>query len=606
MSLEQKITNLLKLDEKELKTTLCLLLVAVTAAVYCQVAFHQFLNYDDQLFVYQNPHVYTGINWANVKWAFTTLHGDASYWHPLTWLSLQLDCQLFGLRPGALHLTNLLFHLANSVLLFIVLDKLTGKMWRSLLVASLFALHPLHVETVAWMSERKSLTCTFFWLLTTWTYCGYARRSGILRYLLVFVLCAASLMSKPLAVTLPFTLLLLDFWPLGRLMLSQPSTAESNGSPTPHFARLNVGNFVCLFVEKLPLFAFAGVVSWLTVSAQQELGAIISLADEPFAMRVQNAIVSYILYVRKMIWPVDLAVIYPLRTNLAWWETAGCGLVLFCFSIWAVQWLRERPYILFGGLWYLGTLFPVIGLAQAGSQGMADRYTYVPSIGIFLVIIWFVVDRLERKPKAGLVTLMVSVLCLLALISAADLWVWKNSVRLFEQATRATDGSSYALSNLGMAFRGCGNLPEAEYNLYEAMRAKPDLYLNQSRYAESLFERGDVEGAFEHFQRALELKPNDPETHAAFANLFENSSELKFHDPAKAVEHARRACELTHYGQRKFLVFLAGTYAKNDQFPEARKTVEDAQKMSITSKEVQEISDLLVKIQGVERQKFPK
>ncbi len=228
MNLEQKITRLLDQDEKDLKTTFCLLLVAVTAAVYWQVAFHEFLNYDDHLFVYQNSHVSTGMTWANVKWAFTTLDGDASYWHPLTWLSLQLDCQLFGLRPGALHLTNLLFHLANTALLFIVLDKLTGEMWRSLMVAALFALHPLHIETVAWVAERKGLVCTFFWLLTSWAYIGYARRPGFLRYLLVFILCAASLMSKPFAVTLPFTLLLLDFWPLQRLRFFRiPHTVDS-------------------------------------------------------------------------------------------------------------------------------------------------------------------------------------------------------------------------------------------------------------------------------------------------------------------------------------------------------------------------------------------
>ncbi len=605
MSLEQKITNLLNQDEKDLKSTLCLLLIAVTTAVYLQVMFHQFLNYDDHLFVYENPRVYTGLTWANVKWAFTTLHGDASYWHPLTWLSLQLDCQLFGTRPGALHLTNLLFHLANTTLLFIVLDKLTGKMWRSLMVAALFALHPLHIETVAWVAERKGLVCTFFWLLTTWAYIGYARRPGILRYVLVFVLCAASLMSKPFAVTLPFTLLFVDFWPLQRLRFPEADPPLNESSPSPKREQLRFGYLLSAVGEKVPLFVCAMVVAYLTVLAQANLGALSSLQGTPLGVRGQNAIIAYCLYLGKMFWPFNLAPIYPLRSDWTWWQTAGCGFLLLCLSLWAVQLARKQRFFLFGRLWYVGTLLPVIGLIQAGSQGMADRYTYVPLIGIFIGMVWGLSDALESlvKWKTRLVFGSALLIFLCAVSSSLQLSYWKNSVRLFEHATRSTSRNNLAYCNLGLAFHTFGNLTENEENLRKSLGIRASLSKIHLSLGGALFEKGDVSRALKEYNVAIKLKPEDEENYAALANLYENSEIPKFHKPAKAVEFSRRACELTQYRRRDLLVFLAGTFAKNDQLREAKKTAEDALKMSITSKEVHEVGDLLENIQGAERQK---
>jgi hypothetical protein len=304
--------------EKERRNTLRLVLLAVTAVVYAQVAGAGFINYDDGAFISGNSHSNSGFSLANLIWAFTTLHGGTSYYHPLTWLSYQLDTEIFGLRPGTVHLTNLLLHLANSVLLFNFLLRATGFAWRSFMVAALFALHPLHVESVCWTSERKTLVCAFFWLLAMLAHLRYAASRRPRDYAWVLLAFTASAISKPMAVTLPLALLLLDYWPLGRLRLpfiAQEPSAPSGCSPT----RTGPTGFPTLLLEKVPMLAVAGLVSCLTYFAQKQLGAVAPLDRLPLWIRLANSVVAYALYLRKMLWPADLAPIYPLHVGWAWW-----------------------------------------------------------------------------------------------------------------------------------------------------------------------------------------------------------------------------------------------------------------------------------------------
>ena len=376
--------------QKKGRLWICLLLALVTLAVFRQVTDHEFINYDDTRYVTENPQVQAGLTLQGIKWAFTTFH--AANWHPLTWLSHMLDCQLFGLQPAWHHGMNLLFHIANALLLFLVLHRMTKALWQSAFVAALFALHPLHVESVAWVAERKDVLSTFFWILTMGAYAHYVARPGIRRYLPVLMFFILGLMSKPMLVTLPFVLLLLDYWPLGRL---QPAadTPSASGQMNPgrkkrkaargytqDVTQHNAPGFPypwpvirSLVWEKVPLFAFSAVSSVITFYAQQKEGAMSSLHFLPLDTRIGNALVSYVSYMVKLIWPRNLAVIYPYPVSLPVWGVFGAALVLVMITILVLWGVKRFPYLVFGWFWFLGTLVPVIGLVQVGWQAMADR-----------------------------------------------------------------------------------------------------------------------------------------------------------------------------------------------------------------------------------------
>ena len=339
-----------------------LVLIFVTLVVFHQLPSYDFINLDDNLYIYENSRVQAGLTLEGVAWAFTTF--EAYNWHPLTWLSHMLDFQLFGLRPGLHHLTNLLFHLANTVLLFFVLRRMTGTLWRSGFVAALFALHPLHVESVAWVAERKDLLSAFFWFLSIWAYARYAERPGLNRYLPVLLFFSFGLLAKPMVVTLPFVLLLLDFWPLGRTQFHQ-------AGPDNRPLQQKVSVFRLVW-EKIPLFALAAISIVVTFAAQQQGGALKSVEAFPLTTRIANALISYVSYIGKMIWPHNLAVYYPYSGSVPAWQAAGAGLVLLCLTVLVMWTAQKRPYLAVGWLWYLGTLVPVIGLVQVGSQAMAD------------------------------------------------------------------------------------------------------------------------------------------------------------------------------------------------------------------------------------------
>ena len=387
----------------------------------------------------------------------------------MTWLSFMLDSQLFGLHPGGFLLTNLLFHIANTLLLFLWLHRTTGALGRSFLVAALFALHPLHVESVAWVTERKDVLSTFFWLLTMYAYLWYVARPGIRRYLLVLACFSLGLMAKPMLVTLPVVLLLLDYWPLGRW----PGWASpASGSGTYLWTPIKR-----LLWEKAPMLALAALFSVVTYHAKTEAGVMWTLQGLSLPTRLANALVPYFTYLVKMVWPSHLAIFYPLPENtLRWWQWLGAGLALAVLSLLIVWQSRRRPYLLVGWLWYLGTLVPVSGLVQVGYQAMADRFTYVPLIGLFIIVAWGLVD-LTAGWRHARVLLRVSagvVLSALAVCTWLQLRHWQNSISLFEHTLRVTKNNFIAHNQLGMALASQGQVAQAIAHYSEALRLWPN------------------------------------------------------------------------------------------------------------------------------------
>jgi hypothetical protein len=363
---------------------ICMALAAAVAAAYAPLWDAGFAGLDDHLYVSGNPHVQQGLTREGVAWALGST--KASNWHPLTWLSLMLDCQLFGAGAGSHHLVNVGFHVANSVLLFLVLRRMTGRRWPSALVVALFALHPLHVESVAWVAERKDVLSTLFWILTMGAYVRYARRPGVLRYLPVFAFLLLGLMAKPMLVTLPFVLLLLDYWPLGRL--ARAEAGATGLAPSGEVAGGRRAKVWRLVLEKVPLLVLAAASCVVTFAVQRHGEAVMPLERLALPARMANAAVSCVAYLGKMVWPQGLTVLYPYPADRPAWEVAAAAAFLLAVTAAAAALVRRRPYLAVGWFWYLGTLVPVIGLVQVGEQPMADRYTYVPLIGTFIMVAW--------------------------------------------------------------------------------------------------------------------------------------------------------------------------------------------------------------------------
>ena len=478
---------------------ICLFIVIATLVVYNQVSHHSFVNYDDPYYITENVHVQKGLTVDNIIWAFTSTH--ALNWHPLTWLSHMLDVQLYGLNPASHHLTNVLFHILNSLLLFFVFRRMTGKLWHSSFVALLFAVHPLHVESVAWVAERKDVLSTFFWMLTLWGYARYVEQPGVYRYLLVVMFFILGLLAKPMVITLPFVLLLLDYWPLGRF---QPVTKTSVDSQL-----IQKPSAVLLILEKAPLFVLAAVSSIVTLYAQQSGGAVGSLISYPIGVRISNALVSYTSYIGKMFWPEKLAVYYPHPGLLPGWQVAGAGVLIFSILFLGVWWSRRYSWFLVGWLWYLGTLVPVIGLIQVGTQAMADRYTYIPLIGLFIIISWGIPHIFAiRRFKSALLTLAASIIvCILMATTWIQVGYWKSSVTLFEHALDVTTNNYLAHNNLGVAFSKPGGTDQAIVHYTEALRLLPDYKEARFNLGVALYVQGQIKAAVIQFSEALRIDP---------------------------------------------------------------------------------------------------
>jgi tetratricopeptide (TPR) repeat protein len=496
------------------KPLIGLLLIVATLGVFWQVRSHDFLNYDDDVYVSENSQVQEGFTRKSVIWAFTS--GYASNWHPLTWLSHMLDCQLFGLNPGGHHLTNLMLHLANTLLLFLLLNRMTSAPYRSALVAALFALHPLHVESVAWVAERKDVLSTLFWMLTMWTYLLYVEHPRLGRYLLTLVVFTLGLMAKPMLVTLPCVLLLLDYWPLDRLALRQPEDSINSGAQKGLSSSPQRSFLLRLFWEKVPFFVLAAVSSAVTFLVQQSSGAVKSVESFPLSIRIANGLVSYVSYIYKMIWPQHLAVFYPHQgSSLPMWLAGAAGLLLLGISVAVMRAGRRHPYLAVGWLWYLGTLVPVIGLVQVGLQEMADRYTYVPLIGLFIMIAWGI-PELTRGWRYGRVVLRMAAGSLLAVLMVCT-WMqlrhWRNNETLFKHALNTTANNFLAHDSLGNTLAQQGKIGEAIDHYSAALRIKPDYMNSHTNLGIALLQRGDVEQAITHFSAVLRYQSDSPEAH---------------------------------------------------------------------------------------------
>ena len=505
--------------------TICGLLLLAVALAFGQTAGHQFVSYDDDNYVYRNPQVASGLTARGVVWAFTS--GHASNWHPLTWLSHMLDVQLYGLNAGGHHLTNVLLHAAVAILLFLVLWRMTGALWRSAFVAAVFAVHPLRVESVAWVAERKDVLSGLFFMLTLWAYVGYARRPfSPGRYLTVAVLFGLGLMAKPMLVTLPFVLLLLDYWPLGRTGLP----AAGRSSP---FSRRVV-------IEKLPLLVMAAASSVATFFAQGE--AVIPVDAIPISSRIANALVSYVAFIGKLFYPVGLAAFYPYPENgLPIWEVVASTLALAGISAAVLVWRRRFPYLFVGWFWYVGMLVPVIGLVQVGSQSMADRYTYLPQVGLCLSITWGVAQLASCRRQRRWVCGVASALAVLILMGFA--WrqtsYWRNSEMFWTHSLDCAPDSYIILNNLGNTLVGVGKIDEAITHYRRALEIKPVSAEGHSNLGNALARRGQVGEAIAHYRKSLEIQPGLADTHYNLGIVLADGGQVD-----EAIFHFQKVLEI--------------------------------------------------------------
>ncbi|MCK4957994.1 MAG: glycosyltransferase family 39 protein, partial [Planctomycetes bacterium] len=466
----------MKAKSNRLKTLwLCLLLAGVTFVAFERVRVNEFVNYDDDKYVTKNPYVNEGLSRESIVWAFTKSH--ASNWHPLTWISHMIDCQLFSTNAAGHHLVNLLLHIANTILLFLLLKWMTGSVWPSVFAAAAFALHPIHVESVAWIAERKDVLSTFFWMLTLWAYIRYARRAGVIRYLLVMAGLCLGLMAKPMVVTLPFVLLLLDYWPLGRFPWQKGdlgATVDQLHQPV-----FTTASSVRLIGEKIPLIALAAASSVITFIVQRRGGAMVQIEHIPLNLRIPNALVSYVGYLGKMAWPVNLAPLYPFSiAGIPMWQPVSAFAVLLAITVLVLWLVRKRGYLAVGWFWYLGTLVPVIGLVQVGVQSMADRYTYLPSIGISIMIAWSFAELVaKRRTLRPAVTTAAVLVCLIMTVAThKQVRYWKDDLALFEHACKTAPTNYIMQNNLAITLKARERFTEAIEHFKIALKLKTDSY----------------------------------------------------------------------------------------------------------------------------------
>ena len=499
-------------------------LAVMTFAIYAQVISHQFITLDDPTYIQENPMVNRGITGAGIAWAFTTFY--ATNWHPLTWISHMIDCQLFGTNAGRHLLVNALIHVANTLLVFWFLLRSTHARWPGALVAALFALHPLHVESVAWVSERKDTLSTFCGLLSLIAYVRYTEAPSKSRYVWTVVSLVLGLLAKPMLVTLPFVMLLLDYWPLRRF---QRSKASSQWSVVRG-----------LVIEKIPLFALAAASAMMTLIAQSRGGAVRTLAHDPVTLRLSNALVSYAKYLLLTFWPNDLAVYYPFA-GIAAWQIIGAAFLLIGITALCFFERKSRPYAIVGWLWFLGTLVPVIGFVQVGGQVMADRYFYIPSIGLFIAIVFGLADiagswRVTPLLSAGIGA---GILLILATLTNAQIQRWRNSFTLFEHTLAVTPPNLRIEHNLGLALGVSDRYDEAAAHFERALQIDPNFYDGLVVMGVTRAHQGRVPEAIEYFQAAIRSQPNTPKAHVQLAHALWTQNRDQ-----EALEEMRRALQV--------------------------------------------------------------
>jgi protein O-mannosyl-transferase len=581
-----------KLTSRWTLIAVCVCLTVVTWVVFAQTLRYDFVNYDDPHYVYQNARITNGINFANVTWAFTHVHSEN--WHPLTTITHMLDCQLHGLKAGWHHLTNVLLHCVAAILLFVALERMTGALWRSAFVSAVFAVHPLHVESVAWIAERKDVLSALFFMLTLLAYSRYTRAPSIGRYLTVALVLAFGLMSKPMLVTLPFILLLLDYWPLGRFEAHRSNTGRQ---------------VLQLIVEKIPLIALSAISSIVTFLAQR--GAIGWTEQLPVPARISNALIAYVVYIRQMLWPARLAVFYPHPENrVPVWEISLAFIVLVGITVAAFVSRKKAPYFVTGWLWYLGMLVPVIGLVQVGWQGHADRYTYLAQIGLYIAVTWTVTDLIRswRFQRIALGAAALIVVAVLTWRSWLQTSYWRDSETLFTHALAVTSKNDVALNNLGIIFLDKGQLDDAISKLQAAVDLRPENAPAHDNLAKALLKKGQVAEAMVHYRKFLELEPANvearntlgtaliqqgnlreaidqwqevlalqPDNGNAASNLawvFATCTEDSIRDGARAVELGEKALRISGGKIPMIHKVLAAAYAESGRFADAVETAQ--------------------------------
>lgn len=588
---------------------MCLLLAAVTLAIYNPVNHHPFVNYDDDRYVTENAHVRQGLTASTITWALTST--EQANWHPLTWMSHALDCSLFRLNPAGHHFTSVLLHGVNVVLLFLILVWATGRFGPSLFVAALFALHPINVESVAWVAERKNVLCTTFFFLTLWAYGWYAQKPGSKRYLAVVALFATGLASKPMVITLPFVLLLLDYWPLNRL-------AGASDPRIPSFL------WPRLVLEKLPLLVLSLASAVITMQAQQAGGAVRSATQFPFGVRIANAIYAYEMYLWKMVWPVRLAPLYPHPGDaLATWQVAAAALILITITAIVLR-FRQHRYLLVGWLWFLGTLVPVIGLVQVGDAAMADRYVYIPLIGVFVMISFGIADWAAQK-KLGIALMIAAAVVLVTLVISTHRQIsyWESNVDLWSHALAVTQNNFIAEDNLGGALILEGREEEAHGHFENAARINPKDPMSRSNLGTYFQTHNQPREAVAQYQEAIALTSDPGLLAQTYANLGTTQRSLGEDDEARknynqslrlnknqfnawlglgllarkegkldeAISDLARSIELQPTAQASFE--LGRTFAQAGRIPEAREAYRQALQIDPGFTEAQQAADTL-------------
>lgn len=505
--------------ERRIVIGICVALALLVWIAFGQTIQYGFVNFDDDVYVYRNPHVTDGLTQSGARWAFTHVH--SSNWHPLTWLSHMLDAQVYGLNPGGHHTTNLLIHAVTTILLFLLLWRMTGFVWRSAFVAAVFAIHPLRTESVAWIAERKDVLSGLFFVLTLAAYVWYARHAWSFgRYAVVAIMLACALMAKPVAVTIPFVLLLLDYWPLKRWVPSERHSVPWR-----------------VIVEKIPLLALSSGLCVVTIFAQEQAVSAI-----PLLARIDNAAVSYIIYLRQMIYPSGLVVFYPFpETGLPLWEIVGAFALLIGISACVFAARRRQPWLLFGWLWYLGMLIPMIGILQVGSQAHADRYTYLSQIGLYLALAWAVPESAIRWPQDRLVLsgACAAIIASLVVCTRNQVSYWRNSETLWTRTLAFTSGNVIAQNNLGNALLDEGNVEQAIVHFENARAIKPDDPKAAFNLGNALIQKGRLNDGIENLTQALQFKPDYAEAHINLASAL-----LKADKVDNAIDHYQRALQI--------------------------------------------------------------
>ncbi|MFZ5571367.1 MAG: tetratricopeptide repeat protein [Thermodesulfobacteriota bacterium] len=515
------------------------LLVLLTLMPYWPVTDNQFINFDDNQYVYENDQVINGLSFQNVIWAFSST--VAANWHPMTMLSHMLDVHLYGLNPGGHHFTSLLLHILNTLLLYLLLNRLSSEPWPSLFVAILFAVHPLHVESVAWVAERKDVLSTFFWFLTVLSYLRFLEHKTFINYLMALTFFSLGLMAKPMLVTLPFSLLLMDFWPLGRIGRKTKSVALQADTKTATEKNWNSGFPVYIILEKIPFLIIVAVFCVIVFKVQQIEGAVAPRDIIPLESRLLNALISYCRYLVKTAWPFQLSVFYPFPQVISLWLPVSAGFALFCFSLFALFQSSKRPWLFFGWFWYVGTLVPVIGIIQVGAQSMADRYTYIPLIGIFIAMAWEIAEWVKKHQfrKKFLLPTGSILVAAFSILTWVQVHHWRDSITLYEHVLRINDDNSVIQNTMGLAKLDRNRVQEAIQHFSKAIWLKPDNGKPYNNLGIALVQNNQLALAEQAFRNAIELMPGFADAHVNMGIV-----KLRQGDTRNAIAHFSQALAL--------------------------------------------------------------